>query len=513
MASTADLAHAAHVLDAGFATSKPDVAWTTLPDGTTARRMTVVAADGLIHPHWAMGFHAGTMQEWVQWATQWAETALHHAGITGTWTVSAEGIVRRGRESASSPRGEDAPPVEPPKSTVEGLPDATQWGQDGLRWGQLRAAAADPLPVLSGPIPPERVQDVVRVLGHLGFPDTVAIGGQRGLTVDVAKIRPPAALAKRILGESATLAGQLGHGELPLRMAYVEGAPGVIAVERPRPDRQFVDLVTALARTDKQTRQSLKNMALPVCCLVKSDGTPFWSDAATWPHLLAGGTTGGGKTVSLVGWLASLMITVPPTRLRISLVDPKAGASFPWAKHAPHVDALVKTPQEVCQLVAQWADEADARFEEFAHGGVEDLAAAMAAGWTQYPYRLLVVDEYKDLKDQLEKDDLKELERNIGRLGQKARGAGLLLWIATQHPLAETIDSTLKANLPTRLALKVANTVGSQVILDSPGAETLLGRGDALFKSSSMGVAIRGQTPLATEGVWQVIRDGWAKKA
>ena len=511
--SSVDLAEAARVLDAGFATSKPDAVWTTTEDGMTTRRLTVVATGDIIHPHWETGFHAGTMQEWVQWATQWAETALHHAGIIGTWFVSAEGIVRRSATRSAAPEAAEAEtPVTPPKPLVGGLSDTTRWGRQGLTWGQLRSVALEPLPILSAPIPPERVQEVVQVLGHLGFPDTVAVGGQRGLTVDVAKIRPPAALAKRILAESATLAGQLGHGELPLRMAYVEGEAGVIAVERPRPDRQFVDLVTALARTNKETRQSLKKMALPVCCLVKADGSVLWSDASTWPHLLAGGTTGGGKTVTIGGWLTSLMITVPPSQLRMTLVDLKAGSSFPWAKDAPHVESLLTTPAEVQQLVAQWAEEMDARYEAFAAGGVADLKAAIAAGWTQYPYKLLVIDEFKDLKDQMEKDDLKEMERGLGRLVQKARGAGFFVWIATQHALAETINSTVKTNLDARLALKASSGSASHVILDDTGAETLLGNGDALFRSAPGKPPVRGQTPLATEGVWQAIREGWAEE-
>lgn len=505
----------AHVLDAGLARSLGDAIWMTGPDGGPVRRIQIVADGDGVHPAWPHGFDAEMMQAWMQWATQWAEIALHHAGVPGSWTVSDEGVVRRGRDPQHGPSpqvisGDLPSPVS--RTMRDGLSDTTRWGAQGLTWQDLRSVAPNPLPLLTTPLPTDRVQEVVQVLAHLGFPDVEAIGGQRGLTVDVVKIRPPAALAKRILAESATLAGQLGHGDLPLRMTYVDGEPGVIAVERPRPDRQFVDLVTAFARTDPKDRQKIQRMALPVCCLVQANGIPFWSDAATWPHLLAGGTTGGGKTMTLAGWLASLMMTVPPSQLRITLVDLKAGSSFPWAKQMPHVDALLTTPTEVCTLVAQWVDEADTRFAAFAEGGVEDLRAALAAGWTQYPYRMLVIDEFKDLKDQLDhdKDALKDLERNIGRLGQKARGAGLLLWIITQHPMAVAIGSTLKANLPSRLALKVTSTSASQVILDSPGAEMLLGQGDALFKDSTMGVAVRGQTPFVTSNVWHVIRQGWS---
>lgn len=274
----------------------------------------------------------------------------------------------------------------------------------------------------------------------------------------------------------------------------------------------FIDLMVAMAHKDNGTQQVVKKMALPVCCLVEADESALWSDAAAWPNLLVGGTTGSGKTVTLTSWLASLMMGVSPSQLRVTLADPVCvGTTFPWAKSAPHVDALLTTPVEVQPLVAQWANEADARLAAFETGGVENVKAAIAAGWTQYPYRILVIDEYKGLKEQMEPDDLKAMEHDIERLSQQALETGLLLWITTQHTMVETIHSTFKANLPARLALKMASAAASQIILDDTGAETLLGKGDALFRSTPGESPVRGQIPLATEGVWQAIRDKWTK--
>ena len=513
----ATLTQAATVLALGFETSHAadqNLLWETLPDGAMIRRMLLIVESGSIRPRWQTGFHTATMQAWVQWATQWAEVALHHAGISGHWAVNGEGMIRPGsdRASASAPSTASlASPKSNPSSDASGLAPTIRWGSHGLPWTDLMPIAPQPLPTLAEPLPMSRAREVAHVLETLGIPDTEALGGQRGLAVDVVELRPTPALANRLLTSAmaTTLAGQLGHGETPLRVHYVDQKPGILAVERPRPNRQFVDVVTALARTTSKDRQALMTMALPVCVGVTPDGRIIWSDAAMWPHLLVGGTTGGGKTTALVAWLASLMLTTPPDDLRLTLVDPKAGSQFPWATQVPHVDALLTTPQEVCALVAQWADEQEARYAAFRDAGVVDVYAARQAGLASYPFRLLVVDEYKDLKDQLDKDDLKELERNIGRIGQKARGAGLFIWIATQHPLAETISSTLKNNLPTRLALRVTSASASQVVLDEPGADTLLGKGDAFFKPGDASTLIRVQTPQASDRIWEVIRHGW----
>lgn len=503
----------AHVLDAGLARSLGDAIWMTGPDGGPVRRIQIVADGGGVHPAWSHGFDAEMMQAWMQWATQWAEIALHHAGVPGSWTVSDEGVVHRGRDPQHGPSQQVVSgdlPSPASRTTQDGLSDTTRWGAQGLTWQDLRSAAPNPLPLLTTPLPADRVQEVVQVLAHLGFPDVEAIGGQRGLTVDVAKIRPPAALAKRILAESATLAGQLGHGNLPLRMTYVDGEPGVIAVERPRPDRQFVDLVTALARTDPDDRQKIQRMAVPICLGVTPNGRVVWSDITTWPHCLIGGSTNSGKTTVISSMLTSITITMSPSDLRITVVDPKAGSSFPWIYHMPHVDAVLLDPEDVVALVAQWADEQETRYKQFAKLKVPDLITARQRGILSLPYRLLVIDEYKDLKDHLDKETLKEFERNIGRLGQKARGAGFYLWIATQHPLANIISSPLKANLPTRIALLTSSTSDSQVILDRPGAETLLGKGDALFLPADATEPIRIQAPIVSqESLWTYIIEAW----
>lgn len=505
---------AAMVLDTGFAHSEPDAVWFAQADGMMARRIVIVADAVGIHPQWPQGFHAKAMQAWVQWATQWAEIALHHAGIPGTWTVNPEGIVRRSlHKNPTTTEDHVVPPIvePPPKSKVGGLAETVRWSKNGLAWGQLYQAAPDSIPALSAPIPPERVQEVVKVLGQLGFPETKAMGGQRGLTVDVVKIQPPATLAKRILGDAGTIAGQLGHGDQPLHMAYVEGEAGVIAVERPRPDRQFVDLMTALVQTSAEDRRQLQKMAIPICLGVQPNGHVVWSDIMTWPHCLIGGTTSSGKTTVLSTMLTCLTITMPPSDLQITIVDPKQGSQFPWTSRMPHIENILIEPEDVVALIAQWANEQEERYKQFAELGAPDIITARQRGGLSLPYRLLVIDEYKDLKDRLDKDTLKDFERDISRLGQKARGAGFYLWIATQHPLASTISSTLKANLPTRIALLTSSSSDSQVILDEPGAETLLGKGDAFFRPADTHRLIRIQSPaVLNDALWDVIVNGWS---
>jgi S-DNA-T family DNA segregation ATPase FtsK/SpoIIIE len=482
------------------------------PGGVRRRRIVIVAAPDGIRPEWPMGFHAATMEAWRQWAERWAAVALHHGGIAGAWAVDAHGVVRPAEpKPAAMPKA----PARPPEAPRAPGPQ-TRWGAAGLPWGRVAGAAPDPLPPLAAPLPPERVQDVIAALAMLGIPDVRGEGGVRGLAVDTTWIRPHPTQAQRVLRMGEALAGQLGHGSQPLRIAYVQGKPGVLAVERPRPDRQFVELLAAAAQTPARVRQALAQWALPICCGVAPDGTVVWQDAAGWPHLLAGGTTGGGKTTALAAWLGSLCLTTPPEDVEIAIVDPKAGSQFPWAAGMPHVRRVLTDPAEVAALVAEWAAEADRRYAAFARLGVADLRAARGKGAVGWAYRLLVVDEYKDLKDQLDADAVKDLERDIGRLGQKARGAGIHVWLATQHPLAETLSSPLKANLPARLALTVASATASRVILDDVGAEALTGKGDALFwHAEAQRTPIRIQTPWVADATWAAIQAGWgaAKEA
>lgn len=506
------LQQAARILDTGFATSHPEAVYMPGADGLQVRRVTIVADGQGIHPQWAAGLHAQTMTEWNKWAAQWAEIALHHAGIIGTWSVDAEGVIRHQASRAASP---PPPPPEKPESSshspdLNGLDPATKWGTQSLPWSVLAPAAPHPLPALTYPLPESRVVEVVRALETLGVPDTQPEGGLRGLSVDLVQIRPVPTLGKRVLMERGALAGQLGHGDVPLRIYYVQGQPGVMTVERPREDRQFVDLATAIARTSADDRRRLAHMAIPICLGVTPTGRVIWSDITTWPHCLIGGTTGSGKTTVLSSLLTCLTITMPPADLRITIVDPKYGSQFPWVHHMPHIDNILAEPNDVVPLLAQWADEQEERYKQFAEWGVPDLITARQRGLGSLPYRLLLIDEYKDIKDRLDKDALKDFDRDFGRLGQKARGAGFYLWVATQHPLANTLSSTLKANLLTRIALKTSSASDSQVILDASGAETLLGKGDAFFRPVDGPEPIRIQTSaVLNEALWNLIVNGW----
>ncbi|AEJ40824.1 cell division protein FtsK/SpoIIIE [Sulfobacillus acidophilus TPY] len=458
---------AAQALDQGFAQSLPDVAWMTTEDGQRTRRMHIVATPSGIGPQWPHGFHAPTMEHWREWAAQWGPTVLVHAGVGDAWQLDAWGFFHPLPTSGESVQPIPGPisttgnlPPSPPSASAVPLSPATQWGRHSLKWGDLMALAPESAPPLAEPLEPARIEDVISVLNRLGLPGAKPIGGFRGLTVDIIEIRPEPAWANRLLTPTMamTLAGQLGHGDVPLNIHYVRGKPGVVAIERPRPDRRFVDLMTVLAQTPTDTRRQLQGMAIPICLGVTPDGQVVWSDMTTWPHCLIGGTTNSGKTTVISSLLTSLTITMPPSDLRITIVDPKHGSQFPWVHHMPHIDAVLLEPDDVVALVAQWADEQEERYKQFAELGVPDLITARQRGMVSLPYRLLVIDEYKDLKDRLDKDAIKEFERNIGRLGQKARGAGFYLWIATQHPLANIISSPLKSKSP--YSYRLADIIG-----------------------------------------------------
>ena len=343
-------------------------------------------------------------------------------------------------------------------------------------------------------MPAGQIQAVIRAVTALGFENVRGVKGVVGPTVAIAEIAPgKAADAPKILGRGADLAGYLGYGGTPLRLTYAPGTQGHLNVEMPAPKRATVHFGPALA-SDPPLR-ALARMALPLLVGITPDGKPTWVDAAVFPHLLCGGETGGGKSEALKAMALCLAASVPPSRLALALVDPLR-AEFASLEPLPHVH-LVTNPREVVAMITEWVAEMDRRYRIFAQAGVKDIQGYHAKGG-QMQYRLLVVDEYKQLKDALG-DEADLLENGIGQLGQAARKTGLFVWIATQYPKAEVISTVLSGNLPAKLALRVDKPAKSLVIIGEPGAEALLGKGDALFLAANAGITapLRIQAPFA----------------
>ncbi len=219
-------------------------------------------------------------------------------------------------------------------------------------------------------------------------------------------------------------------------------------------------------------------------------GNSISYDLAKGPHYLIAGATGSGKSVCLHVMLVSLLMRYSPEELKLVLVDPKS-VEFRKYEHIPHllVDEIITEPKRALTLL-QWAyDETNRRNDMFtACGGevsnIDDYNSLIASDTVpKLPRIVFVIDELADLMESCKKD----LEARIRMIAAKSRSAGIHLVLATQRPSVDVITGTIKANLPSRIALKVMTFADSTTILSESGAEKLLGNGDMLYKDSSMG--------------------------
>ncbi len=218
-------------------------------------------------------------------------------------------------------------------------------------------------------------------------------------------------------------------------------------------------------------------------------GKAITDNLAKGPHYLVAGATGSGKSVCLNVMIISMLMRYSPEELRLILVDPKS-VGFRMYEHIPHlmIDEIITDPKRALSALS-WAQvEMERRYKVFAECPelIMDIEAynTRIAGPTvaKMPRLVIIIDELADLMETCKKD----MEAKIRAIAQKARAAGIHLVLATQRPSVDIITGTIKANLPSRIALKVMNFNDSQTILSEAGAEKLLGNGDMLYKNSSM---------------------------
>ncbi len=214
-------------------------------------------------------------------------------------------------------------------------------------------------------------------------------------------------------------------------------------------------------------------------------GTSVVADLATMPHLLVAGTTGSGKSVALTSMATALVMNNSPDNLKLVMLDPKM-VELSRFNGLPHLLGPVETDQERILGVLRWATrEMDRRYKLLEVEAARNLQAYNKALGRRrrdehLPYIVIIFDEIGDLM--LSRPD--ETEKTLARLAQMARAVGIHLIVATQRPSVDVITGLIKANFPARISFAVASSVDSRVILDSVGAETLMGRGDMLYQAS-----------------------------
>jgi S-DNA-T family DNA segregation ATPase FtsK/SpoIIIE len=272
-----------------------------------------------------------------------------------------------------------------------------------------------------------------------------------------------------------------------------------IRVEAPVPGKGYIgievpnDEISIVALRDVIESEAFKRLKSPLrfALGLNVSGQAVAADLAAMPHLLIAGQTGSGKSVCVNALISCMLINNTPDDLRMIMVDPKR-VELTGYNGVPHLLAPVVVELERVVAALQWVTrEMDMRYRKLAEAGTRNIqnynAKMEASNQRKLPYLVVIIDELADLM-MLAPD---ETERTITRLAQLARATGIHLVIATQRPSVDVVTGLIKANFPARIAFAVASNVDSRVILDQPGAETLLGRGDMLFQAPDAPAPVR----------------------
>src|SRR5438093_2945826 len=291
----------------------------------------------------------------------------------------------------------------------------------------------------------------------------------------------------------------------------IDRIPGksTVGIEVPNDDRATIVLRELLESPDYQHN----TYRLPLALGKDITGRIVVSDLQKMPHLLAAGSTGTGKSVSINAMILSLLFRSRPDQVKMILIDPKR-LELGLYQDIPHLLVPVVTEPKIAQNALKWAvTEMEARYKKLADRGVRNLevynehkkqlpipgfsdeSSDAGGDRERLPYIVIVIDELADLMMTAPR----EVEESITRLAQMARAVGIHLILATQRPSVDVITGLIKANFPARISFRVASKVDSRTILDSNGAEQLLGRGDMLFLPPGSSRLMRVHGPLVTE--------------
>ena len=281
-----------------------------------------------------------------------------------------------------------------------------------------------------------------------------------------------------------------------------------IRIQAPIPGRDVVGIEIPNEKIDtiylREILESdlFKESKSPLTVALGKDivGKPFITDIKKLPHLLIAGTTGSGKSVGINAMILSLLYRNDPEHLKLMLIDPKM-LEFSMYNDIPHlITPVITEPAKAIAALANMVGEMERRYKLMAESrtkNIENYNEKMKREGTSetFPYIVIVIDELADLM----MNGGKEVELSIARLAQKSRACGIHLIVATQRPSVDVVTGLIKANLPSRLSYRVGQRIDSKVILDSMGAESLLGRGDGLFTPPGTTGLVRIHAPWNTE--------------
>ncbi len=347
-------------------------------------------------------------------------------------------------------------------------------------------------------------QRIRETLAHFGIGVKVARIQEGPVVTQYALDVEPGIKLSRIEGLADNLALDLKARSIRIQ-APIPGEP-YVGIEIPNSAFDLVTLKEVLGSPNFEEASARSKLAFALGQDVA--GQPFSADLSRMPHLLIAGATGSGKSVCVNAIICSLLMRATPTEVKLILIDPKR-VEMAQYKGIPHLLTEVIVDNDKAVNALKWTvGTMEGRYHEFAQRGVRNIAGyneALKPGEPRMPYVVIVIDELADLM----MVSAYEVEATITRIAQLARATGIHLVVATQRPSVQVITGLIKANIPSRIAFAMTSGVDSRTILDTVGAEDLLGRGDMLYQPIDAPRAVRLQGVLVTDHEIETVARHW----